>query len=147
MAQRSLTALAVAVCASLLATTSARAAPAGSFPCRWNYTLYVGLHAGYETGGESADCTGRPGTLTLSARLYRLTPGSHTWRLADSTSRSWTNPTLNHYIELSKHCSLGKVRAVFNWTLDDRSGHLLAHNTVTTAPVDDPGPKCAYILR
>ena len=142
--QHSVVALTIATCA-FGAAAIGRAAE-NTFPCRWNYTLYVGLHTGSDTGGLNADCTGITGRLMLSARLYRSTSGNHTWRLAHSTTHSWTNPSGNRYLEFGVPCTPGQIRAVFTWILTDRSGHLLAHNTITTAPVNDPGPGCKYSL-
>lgn len=139
----SLAALVVAACSLSFAPGGGTAR--NTFPCRWNYSLYVGLHAGYVSGGESADCAGVPGTLTLTARLYRSKPGSQGWRLARSESRSWTNPTGNRYIEFSEPCTSGKTRAVFTWTLRDH-GRLISDYSVTTASVNDPGRGCKYIL-
>ena len=148
MALRRRTVVALTLAALVLGVADpGRTAVAGTFPCRWNYTLYVGLHAGYETGGENADCTGRPGTLTLAARFYRSPPGSHTWRLVRSPSRSWTHPTGNRYIDFSQPCTAGRIRAVFTWTFHDPHGRLVARNTVTTAPINDTGPGCKIILR
>ena len=81
--------------ATLSSAASARQASAvavSAFPCRWNYDLQVGLRAGYVTGGESADCTGRRGTLTLSTQLYRWIPAKRKWRLDRSVTRSWVRP-------------------------------------------------------
>jgi hypothetical protein len=148
MALRRLTAVVLTVAAFMLsAAAAAKTTVTGTFPCRWNYNLYVGLHAGYETGGENADCTGTPGTLTLAARLYRSPPGSHTWRLVRSRSRSWTHPTGNRYVEFSEPCTAGRIRAVFTWALHDPRGRLVSRNTVTTAPINDTGRGCKYILR
>jgi hypothetical protein len=143
---RRLIALTVAAFA-LAAPLTAPAAAAVTFPCRWNYDMYVGLHLGYLTGGESADCTGVHGTLTLSAELFRWTPSTGKWRLDTTKRHAWSNPRGNHYVEFSQRCARGRVRAVFNWLLRDQSGHTLSINTIRTAPVADPGPKCALVLR
>ncbi|HEV2590298.1 MAG TPA: hypothetical protein VGU02_00265 [Gaiellaceae bacterium] len=137
---------ALTVAALALGTARNGTTASSGFPCRWHYNLYVGLHVGYETGGENADCAGRPGTLILAARLYRLTPASRTWRLVRATSHSWTNPTGNRYIEFSEPCVAGRIKAVFTWTLRDPGGRLIGHNTITTSPVNDPGRGCKYIL-
>lgn len=148
MALRRVTAVVFIVAACTLgAAEAAKTTVAGTFPCRWNYNLYVGLRAGYETGGENADCTGTPGTLTLAARLYRSQPGSHTWRLVRSPSRSWTHPTGNRFVEFSEPCTPGRIRAVFTWALHDPGGRIVARNIVTTAPINDTGPGCRYVLR
>ena len=131
----------------LSAAAAGKTTAAGTFPCRWNYNLYVGLHTGYETGGENADCTGKSGTLTLAARLYRSLPGSHIWRLARSRSRTWVNPTGNRYVEFSRPCTPGRIRAIFTWALHDPDGHRIASHTITTQPINDTGPGCKYILR
>jgi hypothetical protein len=148
MALRWLTVVLLTVAAFILNEEAVgKAAVTGLFPCRWNYNLYVGLRAGYETGGENADCAGTSGTLTLAARLYRSPPGTHTWRLTRSPARSWVNPTGNRYVEFSRACTTGRIRAVFTWALRDPRGHLVAHNTVVTAPINDTGRGCKYILR
>jgi len=139
---------------ALAATVSSAAAarPASStavrsFPCRWNYDLQVGLRAGYVTGGESADCTGQQGTLTLSTQLYRWIPATRKWRLDRSVTRSWSNPAGNRFVTFQEHCALGKVRATFSWVLRDRSRRVIARNTIRSSSVADPGPGCAYVLR
>ena len=119
----------------------------GAFPCRWNYDLQVGLRAGYVTGGESANCAGRHGTLTLSAQLYRWIPAKRKWRLDRSVSRSWTNPTGNRFVTFQEHCAGGKVRATFSWVLRDGSRHVIARNSIRSTSVADPGPACATVLR
>ena len=48
----------------------------GPFPCRWRFDLEAGLRTGYVTAGNSADCSGRQGSLTLSVRLLRRAPAS-----------------------------------------------------------------------
>ena len=129
------------------ATRSASAVAVGAFPCRWNYDLQVGLRAGYVTGGESADCTGRHATLTLSTQLYRWIPAKKRWRLDRSVSRSWLNPTGNRFVTFQERCTGGKVRATFSWVLRDGSRQIIARNSIHSTSVADPGPGCAIVLR
>ena len=140
------------IVASILA--SAAVAPSGasvstlrSFPCHWNYDMYVGLHKGAVSGGESADCAGVGAKLTLSARLFGWSSRRHRWLLERAVTRSWTNPTGNLYVEVIEPCRPGKNRAVYTWLLRDHSGRLIAHQVIRTAAVSDPGPNCAYVLR
>ena len=138
----------VSVAAAVTSTATAHQTVRGtSFPCRWNYNMYVGLRAGYVTGGENADCTGHQGTLTLVVQLFRWTPATAKWRLDRSETRSWRNPLGNRYVEFDERCSIGKTRATFTWALRDPAGRVVAHMSIKTSPVADPGPRCAYALR
>ena len=138
----------VSVAAAVTSTATAQRTVRGtSFPCRWNYDMYVGLRAGYVTGSENADCTGHQGTLTLIAQLFRSTPATAKWRLDRSETQSWRNPLGNRYVEFDERCSIGKTRATFTWALRDPGGRVVAHMTIKTSPVADPGPRCAYVLR
>jgi hypothetical protein len=136
-----------ATLSSAAAARPASAVAVSAFPCRWNYDLHVGLRAGYVTGGESADCTGQHGTLTLRTQLYRWIPAKRKWRLDRSASRSWLNPTGNRFVTFQEHCARGKVRATFSWVLRDGSRHVIAQNSIQSTSVADPGPGCAYALR
>lgn len=136
------------VAAALSSTAAAHhAAVQAAFPCRWNYNMYVGLRAGYVTGGENADCTGLQGTLMLSAQLYRWIPTTAKWHLDRSETRSWRNPVGNRFVEFDELCATGKARATFSWTIRDRGGRVVAHKTIRSSPVTDPGPGCAYGIR
>ena len=104
------------------------------------------MRAGYVTGGENADCTGLQGTLTLSTQLYRWIPPAARWRLDHTQTRSWQNPVGNRFVETAERCAIGKARATFNWVIRDTRGAVIAHKTIRTPSVADPGPRCAYVL-
>jgi hypothetical protein len=114
----------------------------GSFPCRWRWDLQAGLRDGFVTAANSADCSGRTGSLTLSVRLLRLNPKTRKWRADKKQTRTWSNLSRNRYIELSEKCVGGTVRAEFGWILRDSGGSVVARNAVRTPPYRDPGPGC-----
>jgi hypothetical protein len=105
------------------------------------------MRPGYISGGESADCGGLQGTLTLSTQLYRWVPATANWRLDRTETRSWRNPTGNRYVEIDEPCAIGKARASFDWVLRDRHGQVIARKSIVSAAIADPGPRCAYVLR
>jgi hypothetical protein len=139
-------------CGAALALACATAGMASahrtsSFPCRWDYDLYTGLRPGYATGGMSANCFGRAGRLTMTGQWYRLTLVTKKWRLDRSQTRTWSSLGVKHYIEFQERCKPGRLKAVYTWLLRDTEGRVIARNVVKTAPINDPGPGCAYVLR
>jgi hypothetical protein len=113
-----------------------------TFPCRWRFDLEAGLRTGYVTAGNSADCTGRRGSLTLSVRLLRRTPPSPVWHTAKAQTKTWRDLRGNHFLELARPCTASTVRAVFGWTLRNTSGVVVARHALRTASLKVPGPGC-----
>ena len=66
-----------------------------SFPCRWSWALQDGLRNGYVTAGNNADCGGRSGSLTLSARLLRWDQKSKRWHTDKAQTRTWRDLRAN----------------------------------------------------
>ena len=112
------------------------------FPCRWRFDLEAGLRTGYVTAANSADCSGRQGSLTLSVRLLRWDPASKAWHTAKVQTKTWRNLAGNHYLELAKPCTASTVRAVFGWTLRNTGGAIVSRHSVRTASLKVPGPDC-----
>jgi hypothetical protein len=123
------------------------AGAASSFPCRWTYDLEAGLRDGYVTAGNNANCGGRSGSLTLSARLLRWDPRSKTWRLVKAQTKTFRDLRANRYLELAVPCVTSTVRAVFGWILRDTGGAIVARNSVKTGPLKVPGPGCRFVIR
>jgi hypothetical protein len=123
---------------------AARAKPA--FPCRWRFDLEAGLRTGYVTAADSADCTGRRGSLTLSVRLLRLTPPSTVWHTAKAQTKTWRDLRGNHFLELARPCTASTVRAVFGWTLRNTGGAVVARHSLRTAALKVPGPDCRVTI-
>jgi hypothetical protein len=117
-----------------------------SFPCRWRFDLEAGLRTGYVTAANSADCSGRQGSLTLSVRLLRRDPASKAWHTAKVQTKTWRNLAGNHYLELAKPCTASTVRAVFGWTLRNTSGAIVSRHSVRTASLEVPGPDCKIAI-
>ena len=113
-----------------------------TFPCRWRFDLEAGLRTGYVTAGNSADCSGRQGSLTLSVRLLRLDPASKTWHTAKAQTRTWRVLRGNHFLELATPCVVSTVRAVFGWTLRNTGGKIVGRHSLRTASLKVPGPDC-----
>ena len=113
-----------------------------SFPCRWRFDLEAGLRTGYVTAANSADCSGRQGSLTLSVRLLRWDPASKAWHTAKVQTKTWRNLGGNRYLELAKPCVVSTVRAVFGWTLRNTGGAIVSRHSVRTASLKVPGPDC-----
>jgi hypothetical protein len=136
------------VVASALAAAAASSATAGfagatqSFPCRWTYALDAGLRDGYVTAGNTADCGGGAGSLTLSARLLKWNPKSKTWHSDRAQTRTWRDLRAHHYVELTEPCVTSTVRAVFGWVLRDTGGAVVARNSVKTGSLKVPGAAC-----
>jgi hypothetical protein len=116
--------------------------PKASFPCRWRFDLEAGLRTGYVTAANSADCSGRRGSLTLSVRLLRWDPASKAWHTAKVQTKTWRNLGGNRYLELAKPCVVSTVRAVFGWTLRNTGGAIVSRHSVRTASLKVPGPDC-----
>lgn len=123
---------------------SAVARVSTSFPCRWQWDLHAGLRAGYVTAGSSADCAGRRGSLTLSARLLRWNPQSKTWHADRAQTRTWRDLSGNRYVELTERCTAATFRAVFGWTLRDTGGALVSRHAVRSGVLKVPGPDCRF---
>ena len=113
-----------------------------AFPCRWRFDLEAGLRPGYVTAGNSADCSGRQGSLTLSVRLFRWEPASKAWHTAKAQTKTWHDLGGNRYLELAKPCTVSTVRALFGWTLRNTGGALVARHSLRTASLKVPGPGC-----
>ena len=135
--------LAVALGAAAMASSaSGYARGKSSFPCRWKWDLEAGLRDGYVTAANSADCGGRSGSLTLSARLLRWDPESKTWHTDRAQTRTWKNLRANRYVALAEPCAASTFRAVFSWILRNSRGSVVGRNTVRTGSVKVPGPDC-----
>lgn len=117
-----------------------------TFPCRWRFDLEAGLRTGYVTAGNSADCTGRRGSLTLSVRLLRRTPPSPVWHTAKAQTKTWRDLRGNRFLELARPCTASIVRAVFGWTLRNTSGAVVARHSLRTAALKVPGPACMVAI-
>jgi hypothetical protein len=117
-----------------------------TFPCRWRFDLEAGLRAGYVTAGNSADCSGRRGSLTLSVRLLRRTPPSPAWHTAKLRTKTWRNLRGNHFLEVARPCTASTVRAVFGWTLRNTGGAVVARHSLRTASLKVPGPACKIAI-
>lgn len=83
-----------------------------AFPCRWRFDLEAGLRTGYVTAANSADCSGRQGSLTLSVRLLRWDPASKAWHTVKVQTKTWRHLDGNRYLELAKPCTVSTVRAL-----------------------------------
>jgi hypothetical protein len=118
------------------------ARPTAGFPCRWRFDLEAGLRTGYVTAANSADCSGRQGSLTLSVRLLRWDPASKAWHTAKVQTKTWRNLGGNRYLELAKPCTVSTVRALFGWTLRNTAGAVVARHSLRTASLKVPGPGC-----
>lgn len=137
------------VLASATSAASVGAAPTrdtSSFPCRWKWDLEAGLRDGYVTAGNSADCGGRRGSLTLSVRLFKWDPATKTWRTEKAQTKTFRNLNGNRYLELAEPCTSSTVRAVFGWILRDTGGTIVSRNTVKTKSLRVPGPGCRISL-
>ena len=117
-----------------------------SFPCRWSWELRDGFRPGHITAGNNADCAGRAGSLTLSARLLRWNPKTKKWHTDRAQTRTWTNLKGNRYVGLDEPCVTATVRAEFGWILRDTGGSVVARHSLKTAPLKVPGPDCKITL-
>jgi hypothetical protein len=114
-----------------------------AFPCRWRFDLEAGLRTGYVTAGNSADCSGRQGSLTLSVRLLGLDPASKIWHTVRTQRKTWRVLRGNHFLEVERPCAVAStVRAVFGWTLRNTGGAIVSRHSVRTASLKVPGPDC-----
>lgn len=113
-----------------------------AFPCPWRFDLEAGLRTGYVTAANSADCSGRQGSLTLSVRLLRWDPASKAWHTTKAQTKTWRNLRGNRYLELAKPCVASTVRAVFGWTLRSTGGTVVSRHSLRTASLQVPGPGC-----
>jgi hypothetical protein len=127
-----------------LAVGSVHATP--SFPCRWNWSLFDGTRAGYVTAGNSADCTGRQGSLTLSVRLLRLNPSTKSWRAVKTSAKTFKHISGNRFVEVAARCASASFRGVFRWTLRDARGVVVARHLVKTRSLVVKSPDCRYVL-
>ena len=128
-------------------STSSATARAGSFPCRFNWSLFDGLKRGYVTAGNNADCRGRRGSLTLGIRLLRLDPATKVWRTDRKKTRTFRNLRANRGLEIAEPCAPATFRAIFRWTLRDPSGAAVARHTVRSGSLVVVDPDCQVMLR
>src|SRR6478752_3071292 len=119
-AQRGVLLIAVLSTGAGLAAGSVHAAQ--SFPCRWDWSLFDGLRQGYVTAGNTADCAGRQGSLTLSVRLLRQDPSTKTWRTVKTSSKTFKHISRTRSVEVATPCTAASFRGVFRWTLRDTRG-------------------------
>ena len=94
------------------------------------------------TAGNSANCGGRSGSLTLSARLLRWDPKSKRWHADKAQTKTFRDLRANRYLELAEPCVTSTVRAVFGWILRDSGGAVVARHSVKTGQLKVPGPGC-----
>ena len=94
------------------------------------------------TAGNSADCSGRQGSLTLSVRLLRLDPATKTWHTVKAQAKTWRVLRGNHFLELATPCVVSTVRAMFGWTLRNTGGTVVGRHSLRTASLKVPGPDC-----
>ena len=113
-----------------------------SFLCTWKWDLEAGLRTGYVTAGNSANCAGRQGSLTLSVHLLRLSPKSKKWNVDKAQTRTWTDLRANRYVEVAERCSKSTVRAVFDWVLRDTGRTVISRHSLTTASLKVPSAAC-----
>ena len=134
----------LAVALIVPAATSSRAGGAygSSFRCRWAWDLQAGLREGYVTAGNSANCGGRSGSLTLSARLLRWDAKRKGWRTDKAQTRTWRDLRTNRYIEVAEPCRGATVRAVFGWILRDSGGAVVSRKSIRTASLKTPDRGC-----
>jgi hypothetical protein len=128
-----------------IAMAAAHANAASSFPCRWNWDLHYGLRAGYVTAGNSADCAGRSGSLTLSVRLLQRDETTHTWTTVKKRTRTFHHLNGNRFVEVATPCVAAKFKAVMRWTLRNPGGAAARH-VVHTGTVTVPSPNCSFTL-
>ena len=139
----------------VLATTAVVAMPSGSvlasgraassFPCRWSYSLYDGMRAGYVTAGNNADCTGRQGSLTLSVRLLKLDPMTKAWHNVKAQTKTFRHLNGNRFVEVATPCVVASFRAVFRWTLRDTRKVIVARHLVKTRKLVVDSGSCRFI--
>jgi hypothetical protein len=128
----------------LAAAHSSRASP---FPCRWNWDLVYGHRPGYVTAGNSADCAGRAGSLTLKVRLLQRDDTTHTWRTVKHRARTFHKLNSSRFVEVATPCVTASFKAVMRWVLRAPGGAVVARKVVRTATVTVPSPNCVVHLQ
>jgi hypothetical protein len=137
----------VVVALVALLVPSAAVGRHGTFPCRWKWDLQAGLRTGYVTAGDSADCAGRQGSLTLSVRLLRWNPKTRKWHTDKAQTRAFKDLRANRYVTVDERCRASTVRAEFGWILRDPGGTAVSRNSIRTATLKVPGPDCRIGIR
>jgi hypothetical protein len=132
--------------AGIALAASGHAGAAGSFPCRWNWDLQSGLRTGYVTAGNSADCAGRGGSLTLGVRLLRRDPATPGWKTAKRRTRTFHHLSGSRFVEVATPCVPARFRAVMRWTLRDARGAIVARHVVRTGTITVPSPDCRVTI-
>jgi hypothetical protein len=129
IASSALLALGLGVAAVPTGTAAPRGAGRGgiarqrrSFPCQWTWTIQPGFFPGYVNAGNSADCGGISGSLTLSTRLQEWSQHRRGWKTVRSQKHTWHHLGRNHFTEVRKRCDNGKYRAKFRWILHQSGG-------------------------
>ncbi len=98
------------------------------------------------TVGNSAACSGRSGSLTLSVRLLGRTSPTKPWHVDRARARTFTDLRHNRYLVLEERCRASTVRAVFGWILRDSGGAVVSSYSVKTATLKVPGPDCRFVF-
>jgi hypothetical protein len=133
--------------AALVVLAAAHSSAASPFPCRWNWDLLYGNRPGYVTAGNSADCAGRAGSLTLKVRLLQRDDATHTWRTVKHRARTFHQLNTNRFVEVATPCVAATFKAVMRWVLRAPGGAVVARKVVRTATVTVPSPNCVVHLQ
>jgi hypothetical protein len=133
--------------AALVLLAAAHSSPASPFPCRWNWDLFYGQRPGYVTAGNSADCAGRAGSLTLKVRLLQRDDATHTWRTVKHRERTFHQLNHNRFVEVATPCVAATFKAVMRWVLRAPGGAVVARKVVRTATVTVPSANCVVHLQ
>ena len=133
--------------AALVALAAAHQSSAAStFPCRWNWDLLYGNRPGYVTAGNSADCAGRAGSLTLKVRLLQRDDRTQPWRTVKQQSRTFHHLNRNRFVELATPCVTAQFKAIMRWTLRAPGGAVVARHVVHTGTITVPSPNCVAMI-
>ncbi len=109
-----------------------------SFPCQWTWSIQPGILTGFIVAGNSANCTGIHGSLTLSTRLQEWNRAHRRWKTVRTQRKTWHHLGTTRSSGVQKRCDNGKYRAKFRWKLRDTSGRRLAHLALTKGAVVAP---------
>lgn len=131
--------------AALIVLAAAHSSAASSLPCRWNWDLLYGHRPGYVTAGDSADCFGRAGSLTLKVRLLRRDDSAQAWRTVKQQARTFHQLRTNRFVEVATPCVAATFKAVMRWTLRAPGGAVVGRKVVRTATITVPSPNCVFM--